>query len=106
MVVGGSVGTLQALRAGDVVAELDLSNLSPGRHQLRPVITVPPGIEITQVTPPVLTVELQREVSDVPPPQGQALIGPGGAVATPTPEAQPTPTPTATPGTGLATPIS
>ena len=108
VVVGGSVGTLQALRAGDVVAELDLSNLSPGRHQLRPIITVPPGIEITQVTPPVLTVELQREVSDVPPPQGQALIGPGGAVATPTPEAQPTPTPTptATPGTGLATPIS
>ena len=29
VVVGGSVGTLQALRAGDVVAELDLSNLSP-----------------------------------------------------------------------------
>ncbi len=104
VVVGGSVETLRELRAGDVVAELDLSNLSPGRHQLRPVITVPPGIEITQVTPPVLTVELQREVSDVPAPQGQALIGPGGAVATPTPEAQPTPT--ATPGAGLATPIS
>lgn len=96
VVVGGSVETLRQLRAGDIVAELDLSNLSPGRHQLRPVITVPPGIEITQVTPPVLTVELQREIGEGPAPQGQALIGPGGAVGTATPEPQPTPTATPT----------
>ena len=95
VVVGGSVETLQELRAGDIVAELDLSNLSPGRHQLRPVITVPPGIEITQVTPPVLTVELQRQVGELPAPQGQALLGPGGAVATATPTPQPGPTPEA-----------
>ncbi len=104
VVVGGSVETLQALRAGDVVAELDLANLSPGRHQLRPVITVPPGIEITQVTPPVLAVELQPGSSNVPSPQGQALIGPGGAVATPAPTVEPTPT--ATPIPGPASPIS
>ncbi len=104
VVVGGSVETLQELRAGDVVAELDVSNLSPGRHQLRPVITVPPGIEISQVTPPVLTVELQRDESDVPAAQGQTLIGPGGAVATATPT--PLPTPPATPSTGASSPIS
>lgn len=92
VVVGGSVETLQDLRAGDVVAELDLANLGPGRHQLRPVITVPPGLDITQVAPPVLTVELQRDDSSAPPPQSRALIGPGGAVATPTPTVQPTPT--------------
>lgn len=104
VVVGGSVETLQALRAGDVVAELDLANLSPGRHQLRPVITVPPGIDITQVTPPVLTVELQRDASEASPLQSQALIGPGGAVATPAPTVEPTPT--ATPIPGRASPIS
>ena len=104
VVVGGSVETLQELRAGDVVAELDLSNLSPGRHQLRPVITVPPGIDITQVTPPVVTVELQLEESAVPAPQTEALVGPGGAVGTPTPT--PAPTPTATPQPVRVSPIS
>jgi len=104
VVVGGSVETLQELRAGDVVAELDVANLSPGRHQLRPVITVPPGLEISQVTPPVLTVELQRTTSSPPSSQGQALIGPGGAVATATPTPQPTPT--ATPRPGATTPIN
>ena len=90
VVVGGTVETLQELRAGDVVAELDLANLSPGRHQLRPVITVPPGIEITQVSPPVLTVELQLDQDSGPAPRSEALIGPGGAVATTTPTATPT----------------
>lgn len=104
VVVGGSVETLQQLRAGDVVAEVDVSNLSPGRHQLRPVITVPPGIEISQVTPPVLTVELQRGESEVPAAQGQALIGPGGAVATATPT--PAPTPDVSPPTGTSSPIN
>ncbi len=104
VVVGGSVETLQELRAGDVVAELDVSNLSPGRHQLRPVITVPPGIDISQVTPPVLTVELQRDESDAPATQGQTLIGPGGAVATATPT--PRPTPQVTPSPGISSPIS
>ena len=104
VVVGGSVETLRELRAGDIMAELDLSNLSPGRHQLRPVITVPPGIEITQVTPPVLTVQLQRDVGEGPAPRGEALIGPGGAVATATPT--PRPTPTATPTAVRTTPIS
>ena len=106
VIVGGSVETLQALRAGDVVAELDLANLSPGRHQLRPVITVPPGIEITQVTPPVLAVELQLDTSSAPAPQGQALIGPGGAVATPAPTPTPQPTPTVTPRSTPSSPIS
>lgn len=106
VVVGGSVEALQALRAGDVVAELDLANLSPGRHQLRPVITVPPGIEITQVTPPVLAVELQLDASSAPAPQGQALIGPGGAVATPAPTPTPRPTPTVTPRPSSSSPIS
>ncbi len=104
VVVGGSVETLQELRAGDVVAEVDVSNLSPGRHQLRPVITVPPGIEISQVTPPVVTVELQRGESEVPAVQGQALIGPGGAVATATPT--PAPTPDISPPTGTSSPIN
>ena len=104
VVVGGSVETLQELRAGDVVAEVDVSNLSPGRHQLRPVITVPPGLEISQVTPPVLTVELQRGDSDTSAAQGQVLIGPGGAVATATPT--PAPTPAVPPSTGTASPIS
>ena len=102
VVVGGSVEMLQQLRAGDVVAELDLSNLSPGRHQLRPVITVPPGIEITQVAPPVLTVELQSETGTLPAPRTQPLIGPGGAVAPPTPE----PTRTATPRSTGTSPIN
>lgn len=98
IVVGGSVETLQDLRAGDVVAELDVANLSPGRHQLRPVITVPPGLDITQVTPPVLTVELQRDDSSAPLPPTRPLIGPGGAVATPTPTVRPTPTAGTPPG--------
>ena len=104
VVVGGSVEALQELRAGDVVAELDVSNLSPGRHQLRPVITVPPGIGISQVTPPVLTVEIQRDESEVPAAQSPALVGPGGAVATATPT--PRPTPTVTPPPGTSSPIN
>ena len=104
VVVGGSVETLEELRAGDIVAELDLANLSPGRHQLRPVITVPPGIEITQVAPPVLAVELQPDATSPPVSQNQALIGPGGAVATPTPA--PEPTPTATPRSVPGSPIN
>lgn len=104
VVVGGSVETLQALRAGDVVAELDLANLGPGRHQLRPAITVPPGLDITQVTPPVVAVELQIETSAIPAPQTQALAGPGGAVATPTPTPQPIPA--STPQPGGVSPIS
>lgn len=106
VVVGGSVETLQALRAGDVVAELDLANLSPGRHQLRPVITVPPGLEITQVTPPVLAVELQLDASSAPAPEGRALIGPGGAVATPVPTPTPRPTPAVTPRPSPSSPIN
>ena len=106
VVVGGSVEALQALRAGDIVAELDLANLSPGRHQLRPVITVPPGIDITQVSPPVVTVELQRDESSAPASQGQALIGPGGAVATATPTPAPDPTPTAGPEISRGAPIN
>jgi YbbR domain-containing protein len=106
VVVGGSVETLQELRAGDIVAEVDLSNLSAGRHQLRPVITVPPGIDITQVTPPVIAVELQREASVVPLPQTQPLIGPAGAVATATPTPTPTPAPATSPPPIRTSPIS
>ncbi len=98
IVIGGPVEVLRELRAGDVVAEVDVTGLAVGRHQVQPVITVPRGLDVTQVIPPLVSVDVQpaeaAPAAARPPP---ALIGPGGAVPSPAARPTPTPTPTSTP---------
>ena len=90
VVIGGAVEGLRSIRVGDILAEIDLSNLALGRHQVSPTITVPPGIEVTRVTPAYVTVDVQSAPASVPVQTNTRLISAGGAVPTlpPTPDPQ------------------
>ena len=85
VVIGGAAEGLRSIRVGDILAEIDLANLPVGRHQISPTITVPPGIEVTRVTPAYVTVDIQSAPATVPAPVNAHLIGAGGAIPTPTP---------------------
>lgn len=85
VVIGGAAEGLRSIRVGDILAEIDLANLPVGRHQISPTITVPPGIEVTRVTPAYVTVDIQSAPATVPAPVNARLIGAGGAIPTPTP---------------------
>ena len=79
----------RACAAGDILAEVDLSNRAPGLHQIRPVITnpAPDTLRMVQHTPAVVDVRISPLEAPSPAPAATAIPGPGGAVpaATPTP---------------------
>ena len=88
IVIAGAAEALREVRGGDILAEVDLQNLAPGLHQIRPVINVTAGIRVVELTPPFVQVRIAAASTEAAP-TPTAIIGPGGALPTPTP----TPTP-------------
>jgi len=95
VLVAGPSEVLSQLRGGDVLAEVDLANRGPGLHQIRPVITLPQGLRVTQVAPPIVNVRIAAIGGTAPTPG--VILGPGGVVPTPTPTPKPSVTPTLSP---------
>jgi YbbR domain-containing protein len=61
--VRGASSLLSRIETGDVVAVLDMHTARPGQrmfHVLTDEVRVPAGMEITQVNPPTITVQLER----------------------------------------------
>tara|TARA_Y100000588_G_scaffold391820_1_gene501611 strand:- start:130 stop:1224 length:1095 start_codon:yes stop_codon:yes gene_type:complete len=100
VVVGGAAEVLRLIRVGDIVAEVDASNLGPGKHKVRPVITVPLGIEVARVEPLSVTVNIESGAPLNPAPRITPLVGPGGAVAPAQEPPKPSPTPVKTSAAG------
>ena len=100
VVIGGAAEVLRSIRVGDIVAEVDARNLGPGKHKIRPVITVPIGIEVTRVEPVNVTINIEAGVSVTPVPTVTPLIGPGGAVQPTKAPSLSNPTPSGTSAAG------
>ena len=65
VLVRGSAGLLGRLSAGDVVVALDLSTARPGSrlfHLRLDQVKVPYGVEVAQVVPGTLALELERSL--------------------------------------------
>ena len=100
VVIGGAAEVLRSIRVGDIVAEVDASNLGPGKHKVRPVITVPLGIEVARVEPLSVTVNIESGASIAPAPTITPLVGPGGAVQPSQKSSTPSPARTRTSAAG------
>jgi YbbR domain-containing protein len=80
--VRGSSAVLSRIQPGDIVAVLDLAGARPGQRLLairNDEVRVPFGIEVAQVAPATISVELQksaqRRVPVVPATQGEPAVG-------------------------------
>ena len=98
VVMGGAAEVLRSIRVGDIVAEVDVSNLGPGKHKVRPVITVPLGIEVARGEPLRVTINIAPGASITPSPTITPLVGPGGAVQPSQKSSTPIPTRTSAAG--------
>jgi YbbR domain-containing protein len=87
VILTGPLPKLQALKPDDVRVVIDLGNLGPGTHQIKPQAIVPQGIVAETMLPATI----------------QVTIGPVGTLNL-SPIATPTMTPTKTKG-ALATPV-
>jgi YbbR domain-containing protein len=56
------------MQAGDLVATLDVSGLSPGSYQLTPQVTLPTGVDLVSISPGSVTVVLQAPATPAPSP--------------------------------------
>ncbi len=86
----GPLPALDSIREGDVTVTLDLLDLGPGRHSIKPIVSVTAGdIEIRSTEPEFMIVIIEEESGEV---EGTLTPTPS-----PTPTRRPTPQPTATP---------
>ncbi len=94
VILSGPLPKLDALKPEDVRVVLDLFELEPGTHKVKPDIIAPEGLKVESVLPSTIEVE----ISVVPPTPTPTPV----ATETPTPTpALPAPTPTATPTPAL-----
>ena len=99
VVMGATAEVLRSIRVGDIVAEVDVSNLGLGKHTIRPVITVPLGIEVARVEPVRVTVNIEPKAS-LSAQRVTPLMGPGGAVQPAKTPSTPSPAPSVTSAAG------
>ena len=85
LILTGPLPKLQTLKSDDVRVVLDLVNLGPGTHQVKPQAIVPQGIVAETMLPATIQVTIGA--------QGTLHLSP-----LPTPSATPAPTPTKTKG--------
>jgi YbbR domain-containing protein len=60
--LSGSREQLDSLRPNDVRVILDLADLDPGIHKLRPIISFPEGLELESVSPQIIDAIIQLKV--------------------------------------------
>ena len=72
----GPAPTLQALTARDFRVALDLAGLGPGRHDVEPRVTLPPGFTLERVEPPRVAVVLREAPTPTPLPGPTPTAGP------------------------------
>lgn len=66
VILGGPLPELEALRAGDVRAILDLFGLAPGTYQIVPLVVQPEGLTVLSVNPASVQVEITAAQTPTP----------------------------------------
>jgi YbbR domain-containing protein len=64
--VRGTASALNALDPGDLTPILDVSGLGPGDHVVRPVLTLPNGITVVNISPTTVTVTIVPPATPAP----------------------------------------
>jgi len=84
--VYGPTQAMSELRAGDIVAQVDVNGLGPGTYQLAPTVLLPQGLSWVASTPGAVTVTISStDASGSPPGDNPAEAPP----ATSSPQASP-----------------
>jgi len=94
--LSGPTATLRQLSASDLVAILNVNDLSAGEHQLRPQVVLPDSVSLVGIDPDEVGVTIRA-----PQPPPPTLAPTPVATPAPTPIPTPAPTPEPTPADGL-----
>ncbi|MGC9467335.1 MAG: CdaR family protein [Anaerolineae bacterium] len=60
VILNGPISVMEALEPAEVEAVLDLSDLTPGEYNIIPEVTVPDGVDIEQILPEEVPVQIEE----------------------------------------------